>query len=510
MRETRAAALVECVDVTVEFDGARALDGVSLAFAPGEVVGVVGANGAGKSTLGRVIVGELPYDTFQGELRVEGELVRFRSARDAHHSGIVLIHQERAAVPELSIGENVMLAIEPRGRFATIDWRELHRRADDSLRTVGVEVDTRMTLSEATGHVQHLIEVARAFASGGRVLVFDESTAALGIDEVRTLLRRMSELRDRGASVLFISHRLDEVLEVSDRVVVLRDGRVALDARRHEVDHDEIVRAMLGTDYREFESVAPAAAETTPTLALRAWTVPATPIRKLAVGPVDVDVREGEVLGVFGPLGAGKTELLASVFGLFGDEPGGELLLDGRRMRIQHPARALELGIVLIPSERRRDGIVSGQTVRDNIVISSPAGATRHGILLHAAVYDLCRTYVQSLGIKLASVDEPIDNLSGGNQQKVLLARAMTTRPRLLMLDEPTRGIDVGAKVDVYRLIRRLADEGTSFVLASMEADEVLRVCDRIAVLRDGRQIALLEGDTTSEHELVRLSTGGG
>jgi ABC-type sugar transport system ATPase subunit len=502
--------LVECVDVTVDFDGTRALDRVRVAFRPGEIVGIVGANGAGKSTLGRVIVGELPHGSFSGELRLDGEPVQFRNAREAHARGIVLIHQERAAVPELSIGENVMLTIEPRGRFGAIDWRELHRQAGRYLQMVGVYANTRQRLAEAGAHVQHLAEVARAFGTGSRLFVFDESTAALSVEEVRLLLQRMRELRDQDAAVLFVSHRLSEILDVSDRVVVLRNGSVVLDARRDEVDHERLVRAVLGAEYREFQSFEVAAAREEVVLELRHWDVPATPTRKLRVGPVDLKLHRGEVVGLFGPLGAGKTELLSSLFGLYGREPQGELVVRGRPQSIAHPSKAISLGIVLLPSDRRKEGITPGQSVRDNILVSGPPGVSRYGVISQRAADDTSNSYVRSLGIRIAGLDLPIDHLSGGNQQKVLLARAMTLRPTLMLLDEPTRGIDVGAKVDVYHLIRELAESGTSCLLSSMEEDEVLRACDRVVVLRDGLQVAVLDCDKTSEHELVRLATGGG
>jgi ABC-type sugar transport system ATPase subunit len=502
--------IVECVDVTVSFDGTRALDRVSVTFRPGEIVGIVGANGAGKSTLGRVIVGELPHGAFSGELRVDTQPVQFRNAREAHAAGIVLIHQERAAVPELTIGENVMLTIEPRGRFGTIDWDELHRRAREHLQMVGVDVDTRQRLAEAGGHAHHLVEVARAFGTGSRLFVFDESTAALSVEEVGLLLRRMRELRDRDAAVLFVSHRLSEILDVSDRVVVLRNGRIVLDAQRWEVGHEELVRAMLGADYHEFEALEGAVTRQDVALELRRWVVPPTKMRKLKVGPVDLTLHEGEVLGLFGPLGAGKTELLASIFGLYGREPEGELRFRGEARTFRHPGEAIASGIALIPSDRRNEGIAPGQSVRDNILLSRPPDVSRYGVIRYRTADQICDSYVGSLGITTGGLEDPIDTLSGGNQQKVLLARAMTLRPRLMLLDEPTRGIDVGAKVDVYSLIRQLAEAGTSCLLTSMDADEVLRVCDRAIVLRDGHQVAAVLADQTSEHELVRLSTGEG
>jgi ABC-type sugar transport system ATPase subunit len=327
--------LIESIELTVEFGAQRALDRVSFSLRAGEIVGLVGANGAGKSTFGRVLVGEIPFGSFRGELRLKGSEARFSDSKDAHRAGITLVHQEGAAIDQLSIGENVMLTIEP-VRLGVIDWPALHDQAARGLRQLGVVTDTHHPLGEQGGvALMELAEIARSIVRGGSVFVFDESTAALGADEVRTLLTRMRELAGRGAGIIFISHRIDEVLAVCDRVVVLRDGRKVLDAPRADQDHAGVIHAMLGArgsaGQRADGAIRRQASDGTepPAFAVRNWRIPKSDLGRIDVGPIDFEVHRGEILGVFGPLGAGKSELLHSLYGLSGGMCGGECRLDG-------------------------------------------------------------------------------------------------------------------------------------------------------------------------------------
>jgi ABC-type sugar transport system ATPase subunit len=360
--------LVEAVDLTVEFGGQRALDRVSFSLEAGEIVGLLGPNGAGKSTLGRVLVGEIPFGNFRGEIKLRGKDVRFSNSGEAHEAGVALVHQEGAAVDQLSIGENVMLTIEPT-RHRVINWPALHNRAADGLLQLGVVADTHSAPGEHGGvALMELVEIARSIVRGGSVFVFDESTAALGADEVRTLLTRMRELAAKGASVIFISHRIDEVLAVCDRVVVLRDGRKVLDAPRRGQDRGSVIRAMLGSRLGTLQSTATAdpprsaARSSKPrpkAFAVQNWRVRKSELNRIAVGPINFEVGQGEVLGVFGPLGAGKTELLHSIYGL-SRGCSGECGLDGEWLEpFQGPVAAIFRGMALVPAERQKEGIAA-------------------------------------------------------------------------------------------------------------------------------------------------------
>jgi ABC-type sugar transport system ATPase subunit len=511
--------LLEAIDLCVEFGAQRALDRVFFDLRAGEIVGLVGPNGAGKSTFGRVLVGEIAYGSFAGELKLRGAVARFADARAAHEAGVTLIHQEGAAVEQLSVGENVMLTVEPTRRGA-INWPALHAQAGVALRTLSLSTDTYRRLGEHGGvALMELVEVARAIVRGGSVFVFDESTAALGAEEARTLLSRMRELAARGAGVIFISHRIDEVLAVCERVVVLRDGRKVLDAPRCDHNHASIINAMLG---RRIAAVAPAKipgrrpverATRPAAFRLRNWCVAKSEFSRVAVGPVEFEVRDGEIVGLFGPLGAGKTELLHSIYGLSFALCSGECWIDDRWLKpLASPDAAIRRKMALVPAERQREGIVPQLSVLENMMLGyRRAGLSWRGMVVrHAQAVGLCEQLITELDIRSSGPDQPIGNLSGGNQQKTLLARAMVNSPRILLLDEATRGIDVGAKEDVYRWIRATAASGAAILVSSLEESELLRLADRIVVLRDGQQIAVLDAKHTSEHELLVLTMGGG
>ncbi len=497
--------LLECNDVSVEFGATRALNRISLAFYPGEIVGLVGANGAGKSTLSKVMAGEIAQDNMMGMLLVDGRPVTFNSPRDAQKAGIVLIHQERATVDTLSVGENVMLGAEPACR-GVVDWSRLNRDAGRYLEQLGVSDDAEQNITGASVATQQLIDVARALARGRRMFVFDESTAALGAHEVDLILGKMRELRRSGAAIVFISHRIGEILEIADRIVVLRDGGMVLDAKRGSVKEADVIVAMLGRGRRPAdEDLVPTMREET-VLSVRNWHGPRDDDRRVAVGPVNFDLHAGEVLGVFGALGAGKTELVSSLFGLYGRTPSGEMRIGGQTIVIDSPRAAMRRAIALVPSERRREGILPGLSIEDNIAANPAATISSGGWLMHQTLANICDSYIRELNIKASGRDDVVDDLSGGNQQKVLLARCLAGQPRIILLDEPTKGIDLGAKEDVFRLVRRVAKSGTAFIYCSMEPDELLAAADRILIMRDGQQLGIHHRESLTEHDLMKLS----
>lgn len=509
-------SLLECRDLTVDFGRQRALDQFSFNINSGEIVGLVGTNGAGKSTFGRVLVGELPFGTYQGEFKVKNAEVRFASTREAHETGIVLIHQEGAAIDQLSIGENVMLTIEPT-RYGWIDWPALHSRAYDALERLGAATNTQQRLGDHGGvALMELVEVARSLVRGGSVFVFDESTSALGADEIKILLAKMRELAATGAGIIFISHRIDEILSVCDRIVVLRDGRKVLDAPRSGLDHRSVVRAMLGIEIsgQTVKTSRDSIVRHTQGLLLRLqdWRVQKSDVSRLSLGPIDLEVRRGEIIGVFGPLGAGKSELLQSLFGLMPESCTGAFWWDGEKLEpFPSPRMAIAHGLALVSADRQKEGIVPQLSVLENMMIGHHRQdlSWRRLVIRRDASRKLCSELISQLKIRTSGPDQPVSALSGGNQQKVLLARAMINGPRLLLLDEPTRGIDVGAKQDVYRWIRETSAKGTAVIVSSLEEAELLGLTHRVIVLRDGRQLATLSAGETNEQELMVLAAGG-
>lgn len=507
-----AKELLRLDNIEVRFGATKAVDGVSLALEAGEIVGLMGANGAGKSTLAKVIVGEIPHGSFSGTMSCMGSPAAFSNARDAHKAGITLVHQEGSVVPQLSIGENVMLTIEP-SRFGHVDWPRLHAIAEDALRKVGTQIDSHTTLGTQGGiAMMELIEIARAIARGSRIFVFDESTSALGPDEIAILFQRMRELADQGAGVIFISHRIDEILQVCSRVVVLRDGEVSLDALSGEVRSDLIVRAMLGERPVSAGTgrVVPRSEPGQQVLMLRNWRTNRSSDGDIAIGPFDLELAERDVVAIYGPLGSGKTELLRSVFGLSQATVLGEIRLGGKPFVSSDPAHSIGSGVAYVSAERQRDGLVPQLSVLENMMLGWHGGCPRlaGGIVDQRTSEELCGSYIRDLAIRTSGPGQSISALSGGNQQKVLLARALINKPRLLLLDEPTRGIDLGARQDVYSLIRKVARSGAAVIYATLEESEALEHADRILVVRNGRSVGLLRADETDQHQLLSMAGG--
>jgi ABC-type sugar transport system ATPase subunit len=399
----------------------------------------------------------------------------------------------------------------------------LHEDAAKALSQLGIRIDTKMRLADSGGiALEEMVEIARSIVRGSHLFVFDESTAALGAEEIQTLLARMRELAARGAGIVFISHRIDEILSVCGRIVVLRDGQVVLDTPREGQNYGSIVRAMLGRESEPAPVNAPgagkpkadgvAATTASPAIELTGWHVPRSDACRVALGPISLTLRQGEILGLFGPLGAGKTELLASLFGLFGTEAKGELKLGGARvLPPRNPAEAIQKGLALVTADRQKEGLVPQLSVQDNMLLGyHRADLKRRGLLLDRENgREHCRRLIRELDIQTLGPEQMVGSLSGGNQQKVLLSRALLNAPRVLLLDEPTRGIDVGAKRDVYRLIGQIAAEGTAVICSSLEEDELLGFAHRILVIRDGRQLAVLDARATSRRELLMLAAGG-
>ncbi len=480
------APLLEMREITKTFPGVRALDGVTFDLRAGEIHALVGENGAGKSTLMKVLGGVYPYPDYGGEIRLGGELRRFAKIRDAENAGIAIIFQELSLVKEMTVGENIFLGREPR-RFGVIRWHELYGRAAELLKELKLSLDPHTPVGNLGIGQQQLVEIAKALSQNARILVLDEPTAALTDTEVETLARILNELRARGVGMVYISHKLDEVFRLSDRITVLRDGRTVGTDRTSELDEKSVIARMVGREVGDvFPKSEHAPGETVfevRDLKIEDPNVPG----KFLVNGASFSVRRGEVLGIAGLMGAGRSDLLMGIFGAHAGRTAGGVYVDGKRARIQSPADAIRYGIGFVTEDRKRFGLVLDQTILNNMTLAGLKSLSGRFVTNREAEAAAGARAVSDLRIKAGSVLTIAGTLSGGNQQKVVLAKWLLTKPRVLFLDEPTRGIDIGAKQEIYREINKLAREGLAIVLVSSELPEVLGLSDRVLVMHEGR-----------------------
>jgi ribose transport system ATP-binding protein len=492
--------LVEGRGISKRFPGVRALDDVSLAVAPGEVLAIIGENGAGKSTLLKILAGVQPPDS--GELLVDGEPVRFRGVEDALARGIALIHQELNLADNLDLAGNIFLGREPR-RFGLLDLALMHREAAGWLGRVGLDLDPATPLARLPIGRQQLVEIAKALSTNARLLIMDEPTSSLSAHETETLFRVVKDLRSRGVSVIWISHRLGEVKELADRVVVLRDGRNAGEITdRAEIEHDRMIRMMVGRDIDRLAR-RPSHPAGEVVLAVDGLRTPAHPAHA-----VSFEVRAGEIVGIAGLVGAGRTELLTTLFGIT-PAVAGSVAVAGRPVTPSSPLDAIRAGLALVPEDRKQEGLVLEMAVRENMSLAALWGESRAGFIDTAAERQLAAEMIPALAIKTPGDRQMVQFLSGGNQQKVVLAKWLAMKPKLLLLDEPTRGIDVGAKAEIYDLVHRLAGEGLAVLFVSSEMEEILSLADRALVMHEGRLAGGLSRGELSEENVMRLAAGG-
>ena len=491
------APVLELAGIHKEFAGISVLRDVQLKLYPGEIHALMGQNGAGKSTLIKVLTGV--FASSGGEMRLAGKTIRPRSPLEAQQLGISTVYQEVNLCPNLSVAENVFAGRYPRCGLAQgwrIDWAGVNREAQQLLTRIGLDIDVTRLLSSYPVAVQQLVAIARALGVSAKVLILDEPTSSLDDDEVRKLFEVLRRLRDDGLAIVFVTHFLNQVYAVSDRITVLRNGARVGEWRAGDLGPQALIAAMLGRDLAA-QSARPAA--------LPAFDKSATALLQAEglgqagqLQATDLQVRAGEVVGVAGLLGAGRTELARLLFGL--ETPDrGVLKIDGRPVAFASPADAIRAGLALCPEERKTDGIVAELSLRENIALALQARLGMRRFLSHAEQTALAERFVVSLGIKAASVETPIGLLSGGNQQKAMIARWLATEPRLLILDEPTRGIDVAAKQEIMEKMMQLANAGMAVIFISSEMSEVVRVAHRIVVLRDRRKVGELPAGSTED-----------
>ncbi|MDM4018883.1 sugar ABC transporter ATP-binding protein [Roseiconus lacunae] len=496
------APLLEVRSLCKRFPGVRALHEVDLTLGHGEVLAIVGENGAGKSTLMKILAGVQSADS--GELFVDGQAVQFSGVADAIEHRIALIHQELNLAENLSIGANIFLGREPT-RFGLIDRSTIYHEAKRHLQSVGLEVSPLTLLGELTIGRQQLVEIAKALSIDARVLIMDEPTSSLSQREAEALFEVVESLRDSGVSVIYISHRLAEVERLADRVAVMRDGENAGDLQKHEINHDAMVSRMVGRDVSRFycRTKRNDVRESAPVLAVKDLVVPEHPRQT-----VSFEIRPGEIVGIAGLVGAGRSELLRCLFGVT-EALGGEMRIGGQSVDISSPTEAIAHGLGLVPEDRKTQGLVIDFAVKPNVSLASVKEKSRGGLWVNFAAEDAdTNTAISKLSINTPSAQQVVRYLSGGNQQKVVLGKWLAMKPKVLMLDEPTRGIDIGAKEEIYRLMESLAADGLAVLFVSSEMEEVIALSDRTLVMHEGRLTGELSGDEITEERIMNLATG--
>jgi D-xylose transport system ATP-binding protein len=506
-QNSKLETILEMREITKSFPGVKALDGVTFDLRHGEVHALVGENGAGKSTLIKILAGVYPHGEYGGEIVLDGSSRAFGSVSDSERAGIAVIFQELSLVKDLSVAENIFLGREPR-RFGIINWEELYGRAQQFLDSLHLAIDPLTPVRNLGIGQQQLVEIAKALSQNARIVVLDEPTAALTDAEVETLFGILNDLRARGVAMIYISHKLDEVFRLSDRTTVLRDGRTIDTNATTDTDEAEVIAKMVG---RAVDQIFPETRHDRGETIFEARHVtvedPSVP-GKLLVNDVSLSARKGEVLGIAGLMGSGRSELLMAIFGAHAGRRSAEIFINGSQVQIKNPGDAINRGIGFVTEDRKRYGLILDQTILRNMTLAGLRRLSGRFITNEDAETAAGERAGSELRIKANSVFTVVGTLSGGNQQKVVLAKWLLTEPRVLFLDEPTRGIDVGAKQEIYAQINRLAEHGLAIVLVSSELPEVLGLSDRVIVLHEGRLTGEFTRSEATPEAVMSCATG--
>ena len=502
-----AKVLLEMKNITKTFPGVKALDNVNLKVEEGEIHALVGENGAGKSTLMNVLSGVYPYGSYEGDIIYNGEVCQFNKIKDSEEKGIVIIHQELALVPYMSIGENMFLGNE-RGKKAAIDWNETYGEADKYLRMVGLSESSRTLVKELGTGKQQMVEIAKALAKHAKLLILDEPTSSLNETDSKALLDLMLKFKAEGMTSIIISHKLNEVSYVADKITVVRDGSTieTLDKKTTEISEDRIIKGMVGREITDRFPKRHGVEIGDINMEVKDWTVyhPLYPERKV-VDNVSMTVRKGEVVGIYGLMGAGRTELAMSIFGKsYGVGITGSLKLNGEEVQLKTVKEAIKKKIAYVTEDRKGNGLVLTNPIKINTTLANLESISNNLVIDKDKEYQVAVEYKEKLGTKTPSVEQNVGNLSGGNQQKVLLAKWMFTDPDVLILDEPTRGIDVGAKYEIYCVINELAKEGKAVIVISSEMPEIIGTCDRVYVINEGEIAGELPKEGLSQEKIMQ------
>ena len=503
------APILEMKNIIKEFPGVKALNNVSFRVKPGEIHCLVGENGAGKSTLMKVLSGVYPYGTYSGEILLYGEEQKFNSIRDSERAGIAIIYQELALIPDLTVYENIFLGNEIRSGIM-VDWNETVKRSTEMLSKVRLNVNPEVRVKDLGVGKQQLVEIAKALSRDVKLLILDEPTSALNEDDSQNLLDLLRELKQNGVTCIMISHKLKEVLQIADTITVLRDGRtiVTLDATDGQVSEAVLIKHMVG---REIDNIYPRRENTVVddvVLEVRNWNAYDPKLGRMILKDINFNVRKGEIVGFAGLMGSGRTELALSLFG----NPAhyrvqGEMYIQGQQKHFSHPQEAIDSGIAYVSEDRKGNGLILLQDVKQNITLANLKGISDRGVVDSNAEVKIANEMRTSLNIKTPSVEQKVLNLSGGNQQKVQLAKWLFVKPNILILDEPTRGIDVGAKFEIYTIMNRLVEAGMSIIMISSELPEILGMSDRVYIVASGRIAGEMPTEEATQEKIMHLAT---
>lgn len=499
--------VLEMKNITKDFSGVRALHNVNFSVKRGEIHGLVGENGAGKSTLMKILSGVYPVGTFEGEIFVDNKKVEFKSPKDSQEEGIAIIYQELALVGDMSIAENVLLNHEYMKR-GIIDWVQMYSEAQKWLAQVGLDEDPRKKVNELTVGKQQLIEIAKALTTNAKIIILDEPTAALTDNEVEILMNILRDLKSKGVTCIYISHKLDEIFEITDTVTILRDGETISTDRIEELNEEIIISRMVGrsiTDVypyqkREIGEVL---------LEVKDFSVTHKGTGKVIIDNVSFSLRKGEILGVAGLMGSGRTELFTSLIGSYPGDYKGTILIDDQEKTIKNPRDAIDQGIAYVSEDRKRYGLIMEMDIKQNTTLSSLNQITKNGVIDRSLELKKAEEMNKKVRTKAPGIEMKVAYLSGGNQQKVVLSKWLMNNPKILIMDEPTRGIDVGAKYEIYKIIDELASEGVGIILISSELPEVLGMSDRIMVMAEGKITGQLSREEATQEKIMTLATGG-
>lgn len=504
-----ATPILEMRNITKEFPGVKALNDVSFRVNTGEIHCLVGENGAGKSTLMKVLSGVYPHGSYSGEILVNGQLQKFSGIRDSEKTGIAIIYQELAMIPELTVYENIFLGNEIKKGFV-IDWNETIKRANDVIAKVRLDVNPEMKVKDLGVGKQQLIEIAKALSKDVKLLILDEPTAALNENDSENLLELLRGLKDHGVTCILISHKLKEVISIADTVTVLRDGKTicTLEAKKGEVTEAILIKHMVGREIDNIYPPRPYKSTGEVVLEVRNWTAYDPNLGRHVLKNVSFNIRKGEIVGFAGLMGSGRTELAKSIFG----NPGGyhiqgEMFLGKQRKQFTHPHQAIEAGIAYVTEDRKGNGLILIQDVKQNVTLANLQEIANNGVLDGNAEVKVATEYKDSLNIKTPSIEQTVSNLSGGNQQKVSVAKWLFVKPDILILDEPTRGIDVGAKYEIYTIMNRLVSQGMSIIMISSELPEILGMSDRVYIVSSGKIGGELPIEEATQEKIMHLAT---